>query len=117
MAQAILKIVVLALAVLLSSCAKEEEGITRKERAQLIAMTKDYVAAHLTDPDSARFRNTRVYEHGLFGGIVVCGEFNAKNRLGGYVGYRRFIYNGPHKRNVVFDPSVEEVKGWCSKWE
>lgn len=110
----ILKVIVLASIVLLPSCAKDEEGLSRKERAQAIALTKEYVAAHLIDPESARFRSMGVYEQG-FGGIVICGEVNSKNRFGGYVGYRTFIYNGPHKRNVVFDPSVEDFRGWCSK--
>ena len=35
------------------------------------------------DPDSAKFRNQKGN----------CGEVNAKNRFGGYTGYRRFIYN------------------------
>ena len=41
----------------------------------------------LVDADSAQFRGERV----AAGGTVVCGEFNSKNRMGGYAGFRRFI--------------------------
>lgn len=40
----------------------------------------------LNDPESAQFRDMRVYT------LSVCGEVNAKNAMGGYVGFQRFIY-------------------------
>lgn len=45
------------------------------------------VEAHLTDPGSAQFRNLRE------GKYDVCGEFNAKNVLGGYVGFKPFAWS------------------------
>ena len=36
-----------------------------------------------SDPEAAKFRNIKGN----------CGEINAKNKIGGYTGYRRFIYN------------------------
>ena len=47
------------------------------------------VRAQLNDPDSATFR------HNPFrtGEKIYCGRVNAKNRFGGYVGYRIFIVN------------------------
>ena len=48
------------------------------------------------DPDSAKFRN--LTGHGLKSDgtgsqmmVALCGEVNAKNRSGGYVGYKRFL--------------------------
>lgn len=41
---------------------------------------------YLKDPDSARFDDIHTTPKG-----VVCGTVNAKNSLGGYVGYRQFI--------------------------
>lgn len=41
----------------------------------------------LVDADSAQFRGERVVSNGT----VVCGEFNSKNRMGGYAGFRRYI--------------------------
>lgn len=46
------------------------------------------VREQLKDPDSARFRNTTV------SGVAYCGEVNAKNSYGGYVGFKRFIAIG-----------------------
>lgn len=52
--------------------------------AKRIAKAKDAVAYQLFDPDSATFRNVHARS------TDVCGEVNAKNRYGGYVGYRTF---------------------------
>lgn len=47
------------------------------------------VRERLYDPESARFRGVRAVYAGY------CGEVNAKNRLGGYVGYREFWASPP----------------------
>lgn len=39
----------------------------------------------LIDPDSALFRDV------VLGQFAACGYVNAKNRLGGYIGWRRFM--------------------------
>ncbi len=44
------------------------------------------VKRDLSDPESAQFRNIKNV------GTHICGEVNAKNRFGGYTGYRRFAY-------------------------
>ena len=51
-------------------------------------MAKEAVKLKLKDPDSAQFRNVRTVRVGL-----VCGEVNAKNSMGGYVGYTAFSVN------------------------
>lgn len=73
-----------------------------KSDEEIIRLVRDSVTKYLKDPDSAKFRNERVFRtkvrHRKFGevidstGIYVCGEVNAKNSFGGYVGYR--IYWG-----------------------
>lgn len=40
---------------------------------------------HFVDPDSVQIRDT------FKDGVKWCGEVNAKNRMGGYVGWDRFI--------------------------
>ncbi len=54
-----------------------------------IAAAQDAAKKGLKDPDSAKFQNLRVAD--FDGGKVVCGEINAKNSYGGYVGYKRFV--------------------------
>ena len=47
----------------------------------------------LNDPDSAEFR--KLYFHQYFGMQMMCGELNARNRMGGYIGFRPFyVYPG-----------------------
>lgn len=45
------------------------------------------VRGHLNDPDSARFSDVEVIDKGR----LVCGQVNAKNAFGGYVGDRTFM--------------------------
>jgi len=46
------------------------------------------IRALLKDPDSAMFQDDRVITGG-----TVCGEVNAKNSLGGYIGFRPYIFS------------------------
>jgi hypothetical protein len=58
------------------------------KKMEKLALTKgkDVVAGQLKDPESARFKNLKAREDGMY----LCGEVNAKNSFGGYVGFRRF---------------------------
>jgi hypothetical protein len=58
-------------------------------------IAQEAVRNHLKDPDSARFRNVTIIRVEP-DGAVVCGEVNAKNSYGGYVGFRRFVVTGDH---------------------
>jgi len=46
---------------------------------------QEAVSARLIDPESAQFRQLRVDAN------LVCGEVNARNRLGGYTGFEPFV--------------------------
>lgn len=81
---------------------------------EAISNVKAMVEAKLRDPYSAQWRNLRAFQH-TDGSLIVCGEVNAKNAYGGYVGFDGFVYwNGkltmpdesmpivaPHQRNFV----------------
>lgn len=58
---------------------------------------KNVVASTLNDPESAKFRNIRSTKWSV--GNFVCGEINAKNKMGGYSGYEGFYYIN---KKVVF---------------
>jgi hypothetical protein len=60
----------------------------------------------LIDPGSAQFRDVVSYPNGA--AERYCGEVNAKNRMGGYVGFTKFYVdmNGPV---VVLDPGKVEL--------
>jgi hypothetical protein len=55
------------------------------------------VSASMIDPHSTQFRNLRKI------GPDICGEVNAKNRMGAYVGYTPFLYRLNQSRPVVLD--------------
>src|SRR5690606_29384101 len=55
--------------------------------AELAPDQKDAITRDLADPLAAQFRNVRQSNRHDF---VVCGEMNAKNQYGGYVGFRKF---------------------------
>jgi hypothetical protein len=49
-----------------------------------VSTAKELVARDLKDPSSAQFRNVKRGER------AVCGEVNAKNSYGAYIGFRHF---------------------------
>jgi hypothetical protein len=55
---------------------------------------RQQVSDQLSDPSSTQFRNDRLVSSGWH-----CGELNAKNGMGGYVGFKRFISGG---QNAIF---------------
>ena len=73
-----------------------------KSDQEIIKMVRDSVTKDFKDPDSAKFRNERVFRtrveprHRKTGeviekdGIYVCGEVNGKNSYGAYAGYRDY---------------------------
>ena len=70
---------------------------------------KGLVKENLKDPYSAKFRKMFI-THGE-GHTFVCGEVNAKNSFGAYVGHRKFIVNMNDKEASTqpTDGDVEKV--------
>lgn len=58
-------------------------------REAFLESTKLRVSDVLKDPESARFRKLRLVDYK--GGLLACGEVNAKNSYGGYVGFSQFM--------------------------
>lgn len=56
-----------------------------KEAAQ-IEKFKETVSDQFSDPSATQFRKLTLIK----GGKALCGEYNTKNRMGGYVGFRAF---------------------------
>ena len=67
------------------------------------------VEKNLNDPDSAIFRNAVVARESIpdkgIEYVYVCGEVNAKNRMGGYVGYNEYNDAGG------------ALRGGCNTWQ
>lgn len=73
------------------TCKKKQSSAEKKQEDQnLISLAKkegkNKIASMFKDPDSVKFRDLRISNDGMW----ICGEVNAKNSYGGYVGYKRF---------------------------
>ncbi len=61
-----------------------------KEKLKVIETARLPITNMLKDPLSAQFRNESI----LSNNKTVCGEVNAKNSIGGYVGFKNYISDG-----------------------
>lgn len=66
------------------------------------------VKNELKDPLSAQFKNVYANYTEKFG-VVACGQVNAKNELGGFTGYRRFVSAG---RSVILEGRDNISDAW-----
>jgi len=76
----------------------------------LFARAQEQVSKDLLDPASVQFRNVRRAPPPTRADDnpppAVCGELNAKNRLGAYTGFRRFVaVLGEPPNSWVYDPT------------
>lgn len=72
--------------------------------ANLEARSRDVLSDTLFDADSARFRNLRSVADGK--GSMICGEVNAKNKIGSYIGFRNFMVSRDERFGIV-DPQSD----------
>jgi hypothetical protein len=68
------------------------------------------VAAQLTDPDSAQFKDVQ-FAYSEKTGNVAYGWVNSKNQLGGYTGFKRFVAN---EKTVLLEE--REVERTMAAW-
>lgn len=93
----------LMLASLLTACDKAADNNSSTSPSindQMEEKAKKAIANNLKDPGSAQFRNIRESSPG-----ILCGEVNAKNAMGGYVGFKRFTWHiaAPDFGNILSD--------------
>lgn len=72
----------------------------------IVDIAKKEIESTLIDPSSVQYRNIVAYSED-----AVCGEFNAKNRMGGYVGFKPFVYQN---KQVALDAEWEIRSLWCN---
>jgi hypothetical protein len=94
----------LMLASLLAACGQKTEAPPAPAPAPVAAPTpppppaedprigkaKNAVLGALKDPGSAQFQDVRGSD--VNGDFSVCGKINAKNAMGGYVGFKQFCW-------------------------
>ena len=88
----------LALTAALAGC-----GENRIKQAQKLVMDG------LTDPASAMFKDDSERPQ-KDGSVAVCGQVNAKNRMGGYVGYRMYIV-ADGKAEIIGEDNARDFAG------
>ncbi|WIH03957.1 hypothetical protein KHF85_13980 [Xanthomonas translucens pv. graminis] len=76
--------------------------------AETIVAAERAVRRELKDPDAAQFRGVRANYTEEFG-VVACGWVNTKNELGGYTGFRRFVFGG---RTVILEKRDALEAAW-----
>ncbi|RZT11097.1 hypothetical protein SAMN05216319_0426 [Duganella sp. CF402] len=78
--------ITIALLLALAACGKTAEQKQREEAATLTSMGEKYVREKVLEPAQAQFRNQFIGKGG-----APCGEVNAKDAFGGYIGFQRYI--------------------------
>lgn len=66
---------------------------------------KKAVNSALVDPESSKFRDVEYFK----GTGATCGYVNAKNRMGGYVGFTIFVVT--EKGEVLLNPNADTESG------
>ena len=79
-------ILAVLLGVCLAACGKSAEDKRREDAATLTSLGEKYVKEKVLDPASAQFRNQIIGKQG-----ATCGEVNAKDAFGAYIGFQRYI--------------------------
>ncbi|MDI1344823.1 MAG: hypothetical protein PSV22_12080 [Pseudolabrys sp.] len=103
-----MRFVLLFPVLMLAAC----NGAAQKQK-KLVAEAQAAVSAQLLDPTSPLF--TQVTANAT----SVCGLVNGKNRLGAYVGAKRFVYSGgqatiePNDQTSPNDRSSMQATGMC----
>lgn len=97
---------VLPAALCLAACGGAEVQVQKVEpSSQMVNSLKGVAEERLRDPASAQYRNFVAYAIGQ-GETLVCGELNAKNGFGGYVGFQAiagFFDSSAALRNYYID--------------
>ncbi|RZZ81427.1 hypothetical protein [Pseudoxanthomonas winnipegensis] len=68
-------------------------GCSKWQEHSFQGKAEDYLRDHLKDPSSAQFKNTRVLWR-QDKELILCGQLNAKNGMGGYTGFVPFFVVG-----------------------
>jgi hypothetical protein len=78
--------ITIAMLLALAACGKTAEQRQQEEALALTQLGEKYVREKVLEPSQARFRNQFIGKGG-----APCGEVNAKDAFGGYIGYQRYI--------------------------
>lgn len=71
---------------LMAACGKSAAQKKQEDDAALISLGEKYVKEKVLSPATAQFRNQFIGKQGS-----PCGEVNAKDAFGAYIGFQRYI--------------------------
>jgi len=86
-------ITIIATSLILSGCVDPntiEVTTTPTTSMSVFTEAKRLAADRMRDPEATRFKSEHTAYRTSAGDTVVCGTMNAKNAMGGYVGYKPF---------------------------
>ncbi len=86
-------------------------------QAALRPIAEKAIADQMLDPESTRFRWIDLPGPSLPGDAMECGQVNAKNTMGGYVGYRWFfvqIVSGGVVQSHVDSDGDDQAEKLCA---
>ena len=90
-----------------SPSSSSESSSSASVDASMEEQAKKAVLNGLKDPGSAQFKNVRQVRPGQF-----CGEVNAKNAMGGYVGFKQFFWtiSAPNHADLQLSDTSQSCK-------
>lgn len=89
-----------------STIPKPGSATPKMSNDEAYSYAKRSLARNLVDPESVRFRDLRISKQRDY----VCGEFNAKNRQGGYNGFTEFAVRLEKEK---FSTTLRQSSSYC----
>ncbi len=116
--------VIAGVSLILPAVAAQTATAPKKQvkEAPIVVEARDAVKRSLKDPFSAVFQNVQARSTVNLRGEpmeVVCGEVNAKNAYGGYIGFARWIFDSKTRSAYVMGGpddfvAATMIKNFCS---
>ena len=100
--------------ILLAGCINTIPIETKPLRSsKIFSQAKALAADRLRDPEATRYKDEYTAYQASNGDIIVCGTLNAKNAMGGYVGYKPFYVRMRDGNLAAFNlPSASDDYGY-----
>ena len=89
------------------------KALIDKEGKLFVDNAKNTLMDSLNDPESAKIRKLMYFDDKANKIKVLCGEINAKNRMGGYVGYEKFFIASNGRYDIGQNEHTQYYDSYC----